>query len=96
MSWQALLSTIRWRLGFTIDALRTELQHCEAGRGETLAQYQSRFESLQLEAQEAKTTAARYFLAGMSDGFMATMAQRLEQRFGRPQAETADQRLATI
>ena len=37
VNWHALLATIRWRLGFTIDALRIELQHFEASKGESLA-----------------------------------------------------------
>jgi len=46
VEWPALVATLRWRLGFTVDAMRMDLQRFEAQKGETLGQYQARFATL--------------------------------------------------
>ena len=37
VTWGTFLQTVRYRLGITLDALRTELQHFRAQKGETLS-----------------------------------------------------------
>ena len=83
-TWEQLITTLRWRLGFHRDALYASLTTLYQGKGESLERVVGPFKAMWMESGADEATATRFFIWNMSEDGRATFAARLERKLGAP------------